>query len=35
MTCLPMCQQNLSTDDGIVVRLVMSRVDERNRAFPY
>jgi hypothetical protein len=35
MTCLSMCQQDLPENDGIVVRLVVSRVDECNRAFPY
>ena len=28
MTSLSICQQNLPEDDGIIVRLVMSRVDE-------
>lgn len=34
-TSLAMSQQNLSQDDGIVVGLVMSRVDERDRAVSY
>ena len=34
VTSLSMSQQNLSKDDGIVVGLVMSRVDERDGASP-
>src|SRR5437870_1385012 len=35
MISLPIAQQNLSEDDGIVVGLVMCRVDERDCAFPH